>query len=63
LSEHEAPGTFLPHEFPLQTFGETQFAGTVQASKHLVPLQANGAQGRALGAVHTPVLLQVEGPV
>jgi hypothetical protein len=35
-----APGPLRPHELTLQTFGDTQFAGTVHESKHFVPLHA-----------------------
>jgi hypothetical protein len=38
--EHCAPLSFLPHELPLQTLGVEQFAVTVHARKHFVPLQA-----------------------
>jgi hypothetical protein len=31
-AEHGAPGSFLPHELPLQTLGETQFAVVLHAS-------------------------------
>ena len=37
---HGAPGSFLPHEFALQTLGATQFAAVAQVSKHWLPLQA-----------------------
>jgi len=56
----EAPGIFLPHEFPLQTLGATQFLSCVQASKHLLPLQANGAHERDMGAAQVPLLSQVD---
>jgi hypothetical protein len=62
-AEHGAPLSFLPHELPLHTLGVEQFAVTVQASKHLVPLQAYGTHERAVGATHCPVLLHVGGPV
>ena len=62
-AEHGAPGSFLPHEFPLQTLGVTQFAFVVQASKHFVPLQAKGRHAREFGATHWPVALQVGAPV
>jgi hypothetical protein len=63
-AEQGAPFSFLPHELPLQTFGDTQFAVDVQALKHFVaPLHANGAQGRDAGATHWPVALHVEAPV
>jgi len=61
--EHGAPGSFLPHELLLQTFGETQFAALEHESKHLLPLHANGVHTRVLGATHWPVLLHVGGPV
>jgi hypothetical protein len=63
FAEQPAPGSFGPQELTLQTFGATQFADTVQASKHCWPLQAKGKHGRELGAVHWPVLLHAEGPV
>jgi hypothetical protein len=63
FEEQPAPGSFLPHELPLQTFGATQFVDTVQATKHFCPLQANGAQGLEPGATHCPVLLQAEAAV
>ena len=56
----EAPGIFLPHELPLQTLGGTQFPSCVQASKHLLPLQAKGAHERDMGAAQVPLLSQVE---
>jgi hypothetical protein len=62
-AEHGAPGTFLPHELPLQTLGATQFAFVVHAPKHLLPLQANGRHARDAGATHWPVALHVGGPV
>jgi hypothetical protein len=62
-AEQGAPGSFLPHELPLQTLGETQFAEVVQASKHLEPLQAKGRHAREVGATHWPVALHVGGPV
>jgi hypothetical protein len=37
-AEQVAPFSFLPHELTLHTRGATQFAVTVQAAKHLVPL-------------------------
>jgi hypothetical protein len=61
--EHEAPRIFLPHEFPLQTLGATQFWSEVQASKHALPLQVYGAHGSESGGVHWPVALHVEGGV
>ena len=39
-AEHEAPLFLRPHELPLQTLGVEQFAVTVHARKHFVPLQA-----------------------
>jgi hypothetical protein len=57
---HEAPGIFLPHEFSLQALGGTQFPSCVQTSKHLLPLQANGAHERDMGAAQLPLLSQVE---
>ena len=61
--EHGAPASFLPHELPLQTLGDTQFAEVVHASKHFEPLQANGRHAREVGATHWPVALHVGGPV
>jgi hypothetical protein len=62
-SEQLAPLIFLPQELTLHTLGVTQFAAVVQASKHFWPLHANGAHGRELGAMHCPVLVQVDGGV
>jgi hypothetical protein len=61
--EQGAPGSFLPHELPLQTFGVTQFRFVVQASKHFEPLHAKGRQARDVGAAHWPVALHVGAPV
>jgi hypothetical protein len=61
--EQGAPGSFFPHELPLQTLGETQFAEVVHASKHFEPLQAKGRQAREGGGTHWPVALHVGGPV
>jgi hypothetical protein len=49
-----APFIFRPHEFPVQTLPLLQLASTVQATKHFVPLQANGAQRTASGATQAP---------
>ncbi len=59
----DAPGFFFPHELPLQTLGGTQFLSWVQASKHLVLLQANGAHDRDGGAAQAPLASQADGPV
>jgi len=38
-SEQNAPGGFRPHELPTQTLPVEQFASTVHAPKHWLPLQ------------------------
>jgi hypothetical protein len=55
LPEQNAPFGFGPHEPALQNPPEAQFASTVQAPKHRLPLQTKGAQGRGSGAVQAPV--------
>jgi hypothetical protein len=62
-SEHEAPRIFLPHELPLQTLGETQFASAVQALKQVLPLHVYGAHGSESGGAHCPVAVHVEAGV
>jgi len=63
-AEHDAPTFFLPHELPLQTFGERQLPFViVQALKHAEPLQTYGLQGSESGATHWPVALHVDGGV
>lgn len=62
-TEHEAPRIFLPHELPLHTLGETQFASAVQASKHVLPLHVYGAHGRESGGAHCPVAVHVDAGV
>jgi len=37
--EQKAPFGFLPHELPTQTLPVEQFASTVHAPKHWLPLQ------------------------
>jgi hypothetical protein len=62
-AEQGAPGSFLPHELPLQTLPVEQLSFVVHASKHFVPLHAKGRHAREVGATHWPVALQVGGPV
>lgn len=59
-SEQNEPLPFGPQELALQTLGEAQSVLVVHDPKQRAPLQAKGAQGRAAGATHWPVLLQVE---
>jgi hypothetical protein len=62
-AEQDEPGIFLPHEFPLQTFGARQLALVVHAPKQAVPLHAKGLQGNESGAVQRPEALHVDGGV
>ena len=61
--EHNAGGTFSPHEFETQVFGCLHWSFVAQLLKHCVPLHTYGAQGCASEATHWPVALQVEGGV
>ena len=54
-----APIGLRPQELPLHTFPGEQFASAVQATKHLLPLQAKGGQGTASGATQAPAALHV----
>jgi hypothetical protein len=62
-SAQKAPFGLRPHELSLHTCPDTQLASVVQATKQRAPLHANGAQAAALGAMQTPVALQVPGGV
>ena len=48
-----------PHELLVQTLPAVQLPSTVQAVKQRAPLQANGAQAIASGAVQFPFGSQV----
>jgi hypothetical protein len=58
--EHEAPLLARPHELIWHRFGDTHCTSALQATKHLLPLQVNGAQGRAGGVTQRPAPSQVE---
>jgi hypothetical protein len=63
-SEQKAPLLFFPHELcASHVLGGTQSLLVPHEVKHLAPLQTNGAQGNEAGAIHCPVLLQVDGGV
>jgi hypothetical protein len=59
LAEQLAPGSFKPHELPLQTLPAEQFVLAVHASKQRAPLQAKGTHDRVGGVTHCPVALHV----
>jgi hypothetical protein len=56
---HWAPRGFKPQDPFTQVFGAMHCAFDEQTSKHLVPLQAKGAQGCLAGGIHWPLALQV----
>jgi len=58
--EHDAPLLEGPHELVWHRFGDTHCASAVQATKHLLPLQVNGAQGREAGVTQRPAPSHVE---
>ena len=58
-AEQKAPFGFFPHELLTHTLPGEQLASAVQLPKHLLPLQAKGAQAIASGATQLPVALQV----
>jgi hypothetical protein len=63
LSAQNAPFSLSPQELSEHALPGRHCTSVAHAVKQRAPLQANGAQARASGAVHWPVALQVEGGV
>jgi len=63
LVEQKAPLGLSPHELLVQTFPGEQSMSAVQPEKHRAPLQTNGAQVRASGAMQFPLASQAEAAV
>ena len=61
--EHEAPLFDWPQELVWHRFGATHCASALQATKHLLPLHANGAHGRDAGMTQRPAPSHVEAGV
>jgi hypothetical protein len=60
--EHDAPGSFSPHEFVAHVNGVKHWLLLVQALKQrAAPLQMYGLHGIRSGATHCPVMLHVDG--
>jgi hypothetical protein len=58
--EHDEPLLANPHEPEMHRFGATHCESAVQATKHLLPLQPNGLQGRSAGVMHRPAPSHVD---
>jgi hypothetical protein len=60
--EHDAPGSFSPHELLMQVLGGTHWLSLVQALKQrAVALQVYGLHASKSGAMHWPLALHVDG--